>query len=191
MDQWIVIIERSLFLRERASGMYRTSSYFLAKTIVETTSYTVLTVIFVVITYYLIGLHGSLIYCFVLVAVFVNVALSLIAAIGAGAENSEVGMNILSLVNTMAMLFSGFVASRTDIPRGWIWAYWASYYQWAFSGLLNNEFGDGSEKGVATLMYFGIENLEWLTKWRAVLILMGYYLLFRLFGFLLLLSKRA
>ncbi|KAF9358116.1 hypothetical protein BGX34_009051 [Mortierella sp. NVP85] len=185
------IIERSLFLRERASGMYRTSSYFLAKTIVETTSYTVLTVIFVVITYYLIGLHGSLIYCFVLVAVFVNVALSLIAAIGAGAENSEVGMNILSLVNTMAMLFSGFVASRTDIPRGWIWAYWASYYQWAFSGLLNNEFGDGSEKGVATLTYFGIESLEWLTKWRAVLILLGYYLLFRLFGFLLLLSKRA
>ncbi|KAG0003577.1 hypothetical protein BGZ65_001560 [Modicella reniformis] len=185
------IIERSLFLRERAAGMYRTSSYFMAKTIVETLSYTVLTVVFVVITYYLIGLHGSLLYCFVLVAVFVNVALSLIAAIGAGAENAEVGMNILSLVNTMAMLFSGFIVSRSDIPRGWIWAFWASYYQWAFSGLLDNEFSGGSEKGVATLAYFGMDGVEWLTKWRAVLVLLGYYILFRFIGFLLLLSKRA
>lgn len=171
--------------------MYRTSSYFMAKTIVETLSYTVLSVIFVVITYYLIGLHGSLIYYFVSVAVFVNVALSVIAAIGAGAENSEVGMNILSLVNTMAMLFSGFIVSRVDIPRGWIWAFWASYYQWSFSGLLGNEFADGSEKGLATLAYFGQDHLDWLTKWRAVLILLGYYILFRLLGFLLLLSKKA
>ncbi|KAF9086504.1 hypothetical protein BGX23_008831 [Mortierella sp. AD031] len=185
------IIERSLFLRERAAGMYRTSSYFLAKTIVETLSYTVLSVIFVVITYYLIGLKGSLIYYFVGVAVFVNVALSLIAAIGAGAENAEVGMNILSLLNTMAMLFSGFIVSRTDIPRGWIWAFWASYYQWAFSGMLGNEFDDGSVKGIATLQYFGMADLDWLTKWRAVIILVGYYIFFRVIGLLLLLAKKA
>ncbi|KAG0380191.1 ATP-binding cassette sub- G member 2 [Mortierella sp. AD032] len=185
------IIERSLFLRERAAGMYRTSSYFFAKTIVETLSYTVLSVVFVVITYYLIGLKGSLIYYFVAVAVFVNVALSLIAAIGAGAENAEVGMNLLSLINTMAMLFSGFIVSRTDIPRGWIWAFWASYYQWAFSGMLGNEFHDGSAKGIATLQYFGMADLDWLTKWRAVLILVGYYIFFRVIGLLLLLAKKA
>ncbi|OAQ30844.1 P-loop containing nucleoside triphosphate hydrolase protein [Linnemannia elongata AG-77] len=185
------IIERSLFLRERAAGMYRTSSYFLAKTIVETLSYTVLSVIFVVITYYLIGLKGSLIYYFVAVAVFVNVALSLISAIGAGAENAEVGMNLLSLINTMAMLFSGFIVSRTDIPRGWIWAFWASYYQWAFSGMLGNEFADGSPKGTATLQYFGMAELDWLTKWRAVIILVGYYIFFRVIGLLLLLAKKA
>ncbi|KAF9359832.1 hypothetical protein BGX26_011300 [Mortierella sp. AD094] len=185
------IIERSLFLRERAAGMYRTSSYFMAKTIVETLSYTILSVVFVVITYYLIGLHGSLIYYFVSVAVFVNVALSLIAAIGAGAENAEMGMNILSLVNTMAMLFSGFIVSRIDIPRGWIWAFWASYYQWAFQGLLENEFSDGSVRGTATLMYFGVYDLEWLTKWRAVFVLLGYYIVFRILGLLLLLAKKA
>ncbi|KAG0348412.1 hypothetical protein BG004_005253 [Podila humilis] len=185
------IIERGLFLRERASGMYRTSSYFAAKTLVETLSYTVLSVLFVVITYYLIGLQGSIIYYLISVSVFVNVALSLIAAIGAGAENSEVGMNILSLINTMAMLFSGFIVSRVDIPRGWIWAFWSSYYQWAFSGLLNNEFADGSAKGSATLAYFGMNELEWLTKWRAVLILVGYYIFFRTMGFLLLLAKKA
>ncbi|KAF8981030.1 hypothetical protein BGZ46_003324 [Entomortierella lignicola] len=185
------IVERSLFLRERAAGMYRTSSYFFSKTIVETLSYTILTVIFVVITYYLMGLHGSLIYYFVTISVFVNVALSLIAAIGAGAENGEMGMNILSLINTMAMLFSGFIVSRTDIPRGWIWAFWASYYQWAFQGLLENEFADGSAKGTATLVSYGLDQLEWLTKWRVVIILLAYYILFRIIGFLLLLGRRA
>lgn len=171
--------------------MYRTSAYFAAKTIVETLSYTILSVVFVVITYYLIGLKGSILYYFVCVAIFVNVALSLIAAIGAGAENSEVGMNMLSLINTMAMLFSGFVVSRVDIPKGWIWAFWASYYQWAFSGLLNNEFKDGSSKGNLTMEYFGIADLDWLTKWRAVLILLGYFVFFRVIGLLLLLGKKA
>ncbi|KAG0233467.1 hypothetical protein BGW42_007424 [Actinomortierella wolfii] len=185
------IIERSLFLRERAAGMYRTTSYFLAKTLVETLSYTILTVVFVVIVYFLIGLNGSLIYYFVSVAVFVNVALSLIAAIGAGAENSEVGMNLLSLFNTMAMLFSGFIVVREQVPRGWIWMYWASYYQWVFSGLLNNEFDDGTPKGKATLVYYGVQNLDWLTKWNAVFILIGYYVLFRIIGLLLLFAKRA
>ncbi|KAF9334534.1 hypothetical protein BG006_001999 [Podila minutissima] len=187
------IIERSLFLRERAAGMYRTSSYFAAKTIVETLSYTILSVVFVVITYYLIGLKGSILYYFISVAVFVNVALSLIAAIGAGAENAEVGMNFLSLINTMAMLFSGFIVSRVDIPKGWIWAFWASYYQWAFSGLLNNEFRDAADaqKSEATLRYFGIWDLEWLTKWNAVLILLGYFVFFRVIGLLLLLAKKA
>ncbi|KAF9438996.1 hypothetical protein BGZ76_001891 [Entomortierella beljakovae] len=185
------IIERSLFLRERAAGMYRTSSYFIAKTIIETLSYTILSVIFVVIVYYLVGFNGSLVYYFVSVAVFVNVALSLIAAIGASADNAEVGMNILSLVNTMAMLFSGFIVSRTDIPRGWIWAFWASYYQWCFQGLLDNEFGDHSTRGDATLAYFGMDGIAWLTRWRAVYILIGYYIFFRITGFLLLLSKKA
>jgi len=171
--------------------MYRTSSYFFAKTIVETLSYTILSIIFVVITYYLIGLHGSIFYYLVLIAVFVNVALSLIAAIGAGAENSEVGMSLLSLINTMAMLFSGFIVSRTDIPRGWIWAFWASYYQWAFQGLVQNEFNDGSTKGMATIAYFGLDQLDWLTKWRAVLILLAYYVFFRIIGLLLLLNKKA
>ncbi|KAG0042543.1 hypothetical protein BGZ83_000345, partial [Gryganskiella cystojenkinii] len=85
-----ILIERSTFLRERAAGMYRTSSYFIAKTIVETLSYTTLSAIFVAITYYLVDLQGSFIYFFMLVAVFVNVALSLIAAIGAQVESAEV-----------------------------------------------------------------------------------------------------
>ncbi|KAF9337363.1 ATP-binding cassette sub- G member 2 [Podila minutissima] len=102
-------VERSVFLRERAAGMYRTSSCFMAKTIVETLSYSILPAIFIVITYYFIGLSGPLTYYFILTAVFVNVALSPIAAIGAHAMNAEVGMVVLVLINTMAMLFSGFI----------------------------------------------------------------------------------
>lgn len=187
----LVIVERSVFLRERAAGMYRTSSYFMAKTIVETLSYSILPAIFVIITYYFIGLSGPLTYYFILTAVFVNVALSLIAAIGAHAVNAEVGMVVLVLINTMAMLFSGFIVRRADIPRGWIWAFWASYYQWAFSGMLDNEFSNGSPKGIATLAYFGMGQAERWSKWSAVLILLGYNIVFRVIGFILLLCKKS
>ncbi|KFH66484.1 hypothetical protein MVEG_07009 [Podila verticillata NRRL 6337] len=184
------ILERSIFSRERAAGMYRASSYFMAKTIVETLSHTVLTIIFMGITYYLIGLHGSLVYYFILLAVFVNVSLSVIAAIGAVAETAEVGLTLLAGISTMNMVFTGFLVSRADIPRGWIWAFWTSYYQWAFSGMLINEFSDGSREGNATLAYFGTGQVEWLTKWRVVLILIGYFILFRVIGLALLLSKK-
>ncbi|KAG0017276.1 hypothetical protein BGZ81_010805 [Podila clonocystis] len=186
-----LISERSIFLRERAAGMYRTSSYFMAKTIVETLSYTILTVAFVVIVYYIIGLHGSLIYYLILLGVFVNVALSVTAVIGAGAESPEVGITLLALVNTMAMMFSGCLITRADIPRGWIWAFWSSYYQWGFSGLLKNEFLDGSANGVATLTYFGMNRVEWLTKWEVVSILLSYYIFFRIIALLLLLCKKV
>ncbi|KAI9239580.1 MAG: P-loop containing nucleoside triphosphate hydrolase protein [Podila humilis] len=170
------IFERSVFLRERAAGTYRTSSYFIAKTIVETLSHTILSIIFIVITYYLIGLHGSIIYYFIVFAAFENVSLSLIAAIGAGANNTEVGMNLFALINTTAMLFSGFLVCRANIPRGWIWAFWGSYFQWAFSGMLYNEFSDGSATGIATLAYFGVNKVEWLNSWNSALILLGYYI---------------
>ncbi|KAG0330422.1 hypothetical protein BG000_011714 [Podila horticola] len=162
-----------------------------SKTIVETLSYTILSVIFVVITYYLINLHGSLIDYLVLVGVFVNVALSVIAAIGAGAENAEVGMIFLVLINTVAMLFAGFLISRNDIPRGWIWAYWGSYYQWAFLGMMHNEFAGDSAMGTATLAYFGMDQLEWLTKWKTVMILLGYYVFVRFIGLVLLLLRKT
>ncbi|KAG0321036.1 ABC transporter G member 22, partial [Podila horticola] len=147
LDQTLMASQRSLTNLARHPIIFQAAAavqiVFALITIVETLSYTILTIIFVVITYYFIGLHGSLIYYFILLAVFVNVALSLIAAIGAGVENAEVGLTLLALVNTMAMLFSGFLVCRVDIPRGWIWAFWASYYQWAFSGMLINEFSNG------------------------------------------------
>ncbi|KAI9238211.1 MAG: hypothetical protein BYD32DRAFT_414286, partial [Podila humilis] len=88
------------------------------------------------------------------------------------------------------MLFSGFLVSRADNPRGWIWAFWTSYYQWAFSGMLINEFSDGSMEGIATLAYFGTGQVEWLTKWRTLMILIGYFILFRVIELALLLSKK-
>ncbi|KAF9018675.1 ATP-binding cassette sub- G member 2 [Haplosporangium bisporale] len=162
-----------------------------SKTIVETLSHTILSIIFVVITYYLIGLHGSIIYYFIIFAAFENVSLSLIAAIGAGANNTEVGMNLFALINTTAMLFSGFLVCRANIPRGWTWAFWGSYFQWAFSGMLYNEFSDGSAKGIATLAYFGMNKVEWLNSWNSALILLGYYIFFRVIGLLLMLSMKA
>ncbi|GJJ77550.1 hypothetical protein EMPS_09909 [Entomortierella parvispora] len=186
-----ILVERSTFLRERAAGMYRTSSYFIAKTIVETFSYAALSVIFAAITYYLVGFQGSVIYYFMLVAAFVNVSLSLVAAIGARLESAEIGIILKVLISSVAVLFSGFLVGRTEIPRGWIWALWASYYQWALSGLMDNEFSDGSLKGTTTLLYFGINQVEILTKKTCLLVLLAYYIVLRVIGFLLLRSKRV
>lgn len=42
------------------------------------------------------------------------------------------------------ILFSGFLIPREQVPEGWKWAIWVSYFQYATTALATNEFS-GSE----------------------------------------------
>ena len=58
--------------------------------------------------------------------------------------NSQAAVQSLSGVFVVVFsLFSGFLATKNNIPRPWIWAYYISYYTWAIRGLAQNEFLNG------------------------------------------------
>jgi ABC-type multidrug transport system permease subunit len=44
------------------------------------------------------------------------------------------------LVLALFFIFSGFFIVKDKVPKGWIWMYYASPFQWAQTSLVLNEF---------------------------------------------------
>ncbi|KAJ3048285.1 hypothetical protein HK102_012728, partial [Quaeritorhiza haematococci] len=88
-----LILERSLYERERFAGMYAPLTYFLAKSLTETFffSFTVLTYVSIVYPWVALRPSGFL-YNLLTTITFVNVSLSAISAISAFAPNVDVAM---------------------------------------------------------------------------------------------------
>jgi len=135
--------ERSIFVRERANGMYSTSAYFVAKTLCDIVPMRVLPpIILGSIVYYMIGLHPGWIHF--LIFEFTLLMVSLVSAMLALAISSvtpSLGFgNLLALMILLfCLLFGGFLVNKTTMP-GWVgWIRWMSFFNYAFEILMVNE----------------------------------------------------
>ncbi|KAJ3412935.1 hypothetical protein HDV05_008723 [Chytridiales sp. JEL 0842] len=188
-----LILERVQYTREQAAGLYSPLSYFLAKLITETLFFSLNVVSHISIVYYWVGLRAGIshfLYLLLVSVLFVNVSLASIAAIGAISDTVDIGMALVAMVNTFNLLFSGFLVNSSNMPKGWTWCYWSAHFQWGFTGMMLNEFGDDpTPSSVATLKYLGIDNGR--EKWVCVYVLIGFVVVWRVLGYLFLLVKKG
>jgi len=138
--------ERGLFVRERANGMYRSSSYFLAKTLCDVIPMRVIPpIILGCISYYMIGLHPSqqpFLY-FLGILVIVNVCASAMCmAISACTPSLSLGNLIAILLLLFYMLFGGFLVNKQTMPKFVQWMKWLSFLNYSFEILMINELDD-------------------------------------------------
>jgi len=140
-----IILERSVFYRERASMSYRTIIY-LSSIILEDLPFMILTVgTFLVPVYWLGGLQREPAKFFFFVFAFLCVYLvafgyvQLIAIItpSIGAANALLGTSL-----PVMLLFAGFLISKNNIPDYWIWAHYLSFLSYIIEALLVNELND-------------------------------------------------
>jgi ABC-type multidrug transport system ATPase subunit/ABC-type multidrug transport system permease subunit len=138
--------ERALFVRERAQGMYRTSAYFLAKTICDVIPLRVIPpIILGTVTYWMVGhpqsdpeyIHYIWSVC-VLVLVSV-VACSMCLAIGSSCPSMGVSNLVAILLMLFYMLFGGLLANKTTIPPFLNWFKWLSFMNYGYEVLMVNE----------------------------------------------------
>ncbi|KAJ3411409.1 hypothetical protein HDV05_002289 [Chytridiales sp. JEL 0842] len=187
-----LILERVQYTREQAAGLYSPLAYFLAKVITETLFYSINVVSHISIVYYWVNLRPGasfFLYLLLIAVLFVNVSLASIAAIGAISDTVDVGMALVAMTNTFNLLFSGFLVNSSNMPPGWTWCYWSAHFQWGFTGMMLNEFGDDpSPSSVATLRYLGLESGR--EKWTCVYVLIGFVVAWRVLGYLFLLVKK-
>ena len=169
----------------------------IAKVITETLFFSTNVFAYITITYLWVGLrNGFQFYGFAVLTsiVFVNASLATISAIGAIAPNMDIGIALVSVVNTFNILFSGFLVSKSSLPIGWQWCWWAAQFQWGFAAMAFNEWQgveeEGHETANVTLEYFGIGESDWRNKWDCLYVLVGYAVMWRLIGYALLLFKR-
>ncbi|XP_069147551.1 pleiotropic drug resistance protein 2 [Solanum lycopersicum] len=145
--QSVVAIERTVFYREKAAGMFSALPYAFAQVVIETIYIAIQTFIYSLILFTMIGFQWTvgkffLFYFFVFMCFvyFTMYGMMLVAL----TPNYHIAAIVMSFFLSFWNLFSGFVISRTQIPIWWRWYYWGSPVAWTIYGLVTSQVGDKS-----------------------------------------------
>ncbi|MFS7940528.1 putative ABC transporter, AAA+ ATPase domain, ABC-2 type transporter [Helianthus anomalus] len=115
--------EREVLSKERSSGMYRLSSYFMSRTIADLPMELVLPTFFFIVTYWMAGLKpnlGSFLYalCALLLSVLVSQGLGL--ALGALVMDLKSATTLGSVIMLSFSLAGGYYVQHVPVFISWI-----------------------------------------------------------------------
>ncbi|KAG6770690.1 hypothetical protein POTOM_026379 [Populus tomentosa] len=147
--QPVVAIERTVFYRERAAGMYSALPYAFAQVMIEIPYTLVQAFIYGVIVYSMIGFEWTAIKFFWYIF-FMYFTLLYMTFYGMMDVAITPNHNIASLVSSAFYaiwnLFSGFIIPRTRVLIWWRWYCWACPLSWTLYGLIASRYGDLEDK---------------------------------------------
>ncbi|KAH9779207.1 hypothetical protein WN944_014373 [Citrus x changshan-huyou] len=167
----LVATERTVLYRERFAGMYSPWAYSFAQVLVEVPYLFIQAVIYVIITYPMIGyywsaykifwsLHGT--FCNLLYFNYMGMLMVSLT------PNVQLASILASSSYSMLNLFCGYSITKRQIPKWWIWAYYLCPTSWVLNGMLSSQYGDidkeisafGETKTVSGFLddYFGFNH---------------------------------
>ena len=136
--------ERIIFLREAGAKYYKTVTYFMIKSILDSLTLRVLpATAFALIFYFLMGLQavGTKFLVFWVTLMLFNVAAgSIIICISAYASSVGVVNLIATVVFLIQLLFGGLFINLDSMSPGIVWLKYLSIFYYAFELLMTNEF---------------------------------------------------
>nr|GMD44317.1 pleiotropic drug resistance protein 1-like [Ipomoea batatas] len=151
--QPVVSVERSVFYRERAAGMYSALPYAIAQVVIELPYLFVQTIIYGVIVYAMIGFEWTvtkfLWYLFFMYFTLLYFTLYGMMTVAVTPNHNIAGI-VSSAFYAIWNLFSGFIVPKTRIPVWWRWYYYICPISWTLYGLVASQFGDVKDKLVDT-----------------------------------------
>ncbi|KAI4316280.1 hypothetical protein L6164_024275 [Bauhinia variegata] len=147
--QPIIAVERTVFYRERAAGMYSALPYAMAQVIIELPHILVEALIYGVIVYAMMGFEWTIskFFWFLYFTYFSFLYFTFYGMMTMAITPSpHVGGILSTAFYAMWNLFSGFVIPLSRIPIWWKWYYWICPVAWTLNGLLASQYGDVKEK---------------------------------------------
>ncbi|KAL2897787.1 ABC transporter G family member 37 [Bienertia sinuspersici] len=143
--QPVVFVERTVFYREKAAGMYSALPYAFAQVIIELPYTFCQTLFYGVIVYAMMGFEWTaakffwyLFYMFFTLLYFTYYGMMCVGL----TPNASVSAIISSAFYGVWNVFSGFLIPRPRMPVWWRWYYWACPIAWSLYGMLVSQFGD-------------------------------------------------
>ncbi|XP_058749298.1 pleiotropic drug resistance protein 1-like [Vicia villosa] len=170
--QPVVAVERTVFYRERAAGMYSAFPYAFAQVVIELPYVFVQAVVYGLIVYAMIGFEWSVVkilwYLFFMYFTFLYFTYYGMMSV-AVTPNSHISSIVCTAFFSVWNLFSGFIVPTPKIPVWWRWYSWANPVAWSLYGLVVSQYGnvkrniEGSDGGVTTVEeflsdYFGFKH---------------------------------
>ncbi|TKY48119.1 ABC transporter G family member 40 [Spatholobus suberectus] len=150
--QPVVAVERTVFYREKAAGMYSALPYAFAQILVELPYVFAQAVTYGLIVYAMIGFDWTaekfFWYLFFMYFTFLYFTFYGMMSV-AVTPNHHVASIVAAAFYAIWNLFSGFIVARPSIPVWWRWYYWACPVAWTIYGLVASQFGDITEPMVS------------------------------------------
>ncbi|GAB2269455.1 transcription factor [Dionaea muscipula] len=143
--QPVVSVERTVFYRERAAGMYSALPYAFAQVLIELPYIFVQTMLYGVIVYAMISFKWTaakffwyMFFMYMTLLIYTFYGMMTVAV----TPNYQIASIIASVFYAIWNLFSGFVIPKTRIPIWWRWYYYVCPVAWTLYGLVASQFGD-------------------------------------------------
>jgi len=129
--------ERKVIMKERASGSYHLSAYFMAKTTADAPVRLILPLIYMVVSFWMAGFSNSISVFFgtlgcTLLSVVAGESIGLF--IGAAVNDLQKGLTIMTVFTLFLMLLGGFFIE--NIPEFIVWGKFISPFKYAFDSSL-------------------------------------------------------
>ncbi|XP_010537955.1 PREDICTED: ABC transporter G family member 40 isoform X2 [Tarenaya hassleriana] len=146
--QPVVAVERTVFYREQAAGMYSAMPYAFAQVLIEMPYVLVQAVVYGLIVYAMMGFEWTAAkffwYLFFMYGSLLTFTFYGMMAV-AMTPNHHIASVVSSAFYGIWNLFSGFIIPRPSIPVWWRWYYWICPVSWTLYGLVASQFGDITE----------------------------------------------
>ncbi|KAJ0972688.1 hypothetical protein J5N97_020647 [Dioscorea zingiberensis] len=143
--QPIVAIERTVFYREKAAGMYSPLSYAFAQVSIELVYTALQSLLYTLLLYPMIGFSWQadkflwFLYLVFMCMVYFTLYGMMAVALTPGFKIAAI---LSSFFFSLWNLFSGFLIFRPLIPIWWRWYYWLTPLAWTIYGLAASQLGD-------------------------------------------------
>ncbi|KAF5184409.1 Abc transporter g family member [Thalictrum thalictroides] len=125
--------EQAIFRKERASGMYTLSSYFMARVVGDLPMELILPTVFVTVLYWMAGLKpefGAFMSTLAVLLGYVMVAQGLGLAVGALIMDAKQASTVVTVTMLAFVLTGGFYVHKVPYSLGWIKYLSITYYSY-------------------------------------------------------------
>ncbi|XP_031250975.1 ABC transporter G family member 25 [Pistacia vera] len=136
--------ERAIFMKERASGMYTLSSYFMSRIVGDLPMDLILPVVFLIVTYWMTGLKpecGAFLLTLLVLLGYVLVSQGLGLALGAIIMDAKQASTIVTVTMLAFVLTGGYYVHKMPSCMAWIKYISTTYYTYRL--LIDVQYGDG------------------------------------------------
>ncbi|KAL2497338.1 ABC transporter G family member 25 [Abeliophyllum distichum] len=138
--------ERAIFVKERASGMYTLSSYFMARITGDLPMEMILPTLFLAIAYWMTGLKpelSSFLLTLMVLIGYVLVSQGLGLALGALIMDAKQASTVVTVTMLAYVLTGGFYVHK--VPAFMSWFKYVSTTFYSYRLLINVQYGDGKQ----------------------------------------------
>lgn len=143
--------ERAIFIKERSSGMYSLSSYFMARIIGDMPMELILPTIFLSLTYWMSGLKpefGAFVLTLLVVLGYVLASQGLGLMLGAVLMDAKQASTIVTVTMLAFVLTGGFYVHK--VPSCLVWIKYVSTTFYSYRLLIDIQYGDG--RGISLML---------------------------------------